>query len=103
MYRLVCGRAVRPATGSKGNASRAFLGPGANMTVKGRPALRGIVVIEARLRNWRGAETSVWFRALFHYSPTGLFVTDFDGTIKIANDAALALGGYDRRRRRVAA
>jgi diguanylate cyclase (GGDEF)-like protein/PAS domain S-box-containing protein len=45
----------------------------------------------------------VWFRALFHHSPTGLFVTDFDGTIKIANDAAIALGGYDRPRRRVAA
>lgn len=57
------------------------------------------MVIEARLHEWRGAETSVWFRALFRHSPTGLFVSDLEGTVQIANAAALALGGYEGRGR----
>lgn len=59
------------------------------------------MLIEARLHNWRGYERSVWFRALFRHSPTGLFVADLDGMILISNEAVRALGGWGDLRGRM--
>jgi diguanylate cyclase (GGDEF)-like protein/PAS domain S-box-containing protein len=59
------------------------------------------VLIEARLRESKGSEASVWFRALFRHSPIGLFVADLDGTVLIANASARALGGWEELRGRV--